>query len=95
MERTPHKESALKVNSGEEISPAAPAGIRTRNLAITSPALFPTSYPSSWLHHHHNHHHHHDNETIISPYMLAAKQLLTVKALFNKATLLTAVARPV
>ena len=31
-------ESAQKVDSGEENSPAAP-GIRTRNLLITSPAL--------------------------------------------------------
>ena len=43
-----------KVNSREEISPAAPAGIRTRNFSITSPALLPTSYPGwsyciSWL----------------------------------------------
>ena len=40
-------QSALKkkrVNSGEENSPAAPAGIRTRNQAITS---LPTSYPGS------------------------------------------------
>ena len=29
----------------EENSPAAPAGIRPRNLLITSPALLPTSYP--------------------------------------------------
>ena len=54
-------DSAHKVNSGgkkansrEEISPAAPAGIRTRNFSITSPALLPTSYPGwsyciSWL----------------------------------------------
>ena len=37
--------SALKVNSGEENSPAAPAGIQTRNISIASPALLPTSYP--------------------------------------------------
>ena len=37
--------SAHKVNSGEETSPAAPAGIRTRNLSMTSPVLLPTSYP--------------------------------------------------
>ena len=36
MERTPNK-SAHEVNSGEENSPAAPGGIRTRNLSITSP----------------------------------------------------------
>ena len=34
------QESARKVNSGEENSPAAPAGILTRNLSITSPALY-------------------------------------------------------
>ena len=43
------EESAHKVNSGEENSPAAPAGIRTRNLWITSLALQPTSYPGSLL----------------------------------------------
>ena len=32
-------ESAQKVNPGEENSPAAPAGIRTRDLSITIPAL--------------------------------------------------------
>ena len=37
-------ESAHKVDSGEENSLAAPAGIRTRNLFITNPALLPTSY---------------------------------------------------
>ena len=37
------KESAHKVNSGEENFPPAPAGIRTRNLSIASPALLPTS----------------------------------------------------
>ena len=34
-----NKESAQKVDPGEENSPAAPAGIRTRDLSITSPAL--------------------------------------------------------
>ena len=34
MARTPDK-----INSGEENSPAAPAGIRTRNLSTTSPVL--------------------------------------------------------
>ena len=38
-------ESAQKVDPGEETSPAAPAGIRTRDLSITSPALQPLSYP--------------------------------------------------
>ena len=33
-------ESAKKVDHGEENSPAAPAGIRTRDLSITSPALY-------------------------------------------------------
>ena len=32
-----------KVDCGEENSPAAPAGIRTRNLSITSPTLLLTS----------------------------------------------------
>ena len=41
------QESVHKVDSGAENSPAAPAGIRTRNLSITSPALSPTSYPGS------------------------------------------------
>ena len=35
--------SAHKVDSGEENSPADLAGIRTRNLSITSPALEPGS----------------------------------------------------
>ena len=33
------KESAQKADPGEENSPAAPAGIRTRDLSIMSPAL--------------------------------------------------------
>ena len=41
------KLSAQKVDTGEENSPAAPAGIRTRDLSITSPALKPLSYPRS------------------------------------------------
>ena len=44
VERTPNM---TKVNPGEENSPAAPAGIRTGNLSITSPALLPTNYPGS------------------------------------------------
>ena len=39
VERIPKSESAQKVDPGEENSPAAPAGIQTRNLSITSPAL--------------------------------------------------------
>ena len=35
------KESEQTINSGEENSPAAPAGAGTRNLSITSPALNP------------------------------------------------------
>ena len=35
------QESTYKVNSEKEHSPAAPAGIRTRNLSITSPAILP------------------------------------------------------
>ena len=38
-------ESAQKVDPGEENSPAVPAGIRTRDLSITSPVLYPLSYP--------------------------------------------------
>ena len=34
------QESAQKVNSEEENSPAAPAVIRTRNLSITNPTLY-------------------------------------------------------
>ena len=53
-------ESAHKVNSGEENSPAAPAGNRNHNLSITNPApdqkstkkeeiflLYQTGYPGS------------------------------------------------
>ena len=36
---------AHKVDSGEENSPAVPAGIRTRNLSNAGLALLPTSYP--------------------------------------------------
>ena len=35
----PKLESAQKVDLGEENSPATPAGIRTRKLSVTSPAL--------------------------------------------------------
>ena len=34
-----NKESAQKADPGEENSPAAPAGTRTRDRSITSPAL--------------------------------------------------------
>ena len=37
--------SAHKANSGEENFPAAPAGIRTRNLSITSPAFSQQAIP--------------------------------------------------
>ena len=40
VERIPKQESAQKIDPGEENSPAAPAGIRTRDLLVTSPALF-------------------------------------------------------
>ena len=46
VEWTPNKKSAHKVDSGEENSPAAPAGIQT-HLSIVSLALEPTSYLSS------------------------------------------------
>ena len=39
VERIPKEESAQKADPGEENSPAVPAGIRTRDLSITSPAL--------------------------------------------------------
>ena len=41
-------ESAHKLDYGEENSPAAPAGIRTRNLSITSPTLYEHAIPASW-----------------------------------------------
>ena len=41
------QESAHNVNSGEENSPAATAGIRTRDLLITRPVLLTTSSPGS------------------------------------------------
>ena len=37
--KSQHRKSAQKVDPGEENSPAVPAGIRTRDLSITSPAL--------------------------------------------------------
>ena len=40
------QESEHKVKPGEENSLAAPAGIRTRNLSIRSPALLLASYPT-------------------------------------------------
>ena len=40
------KESARKVNSGEENSPAAPARIRTRKLLIMSPVLYQKAIPA-------------------------------------------------
>ena len=39
-------ESAHKVDHGEENSPAAPAGIRTRNVSITSRALYQQAIPN-------------------------------------------------
>ena len=36
-----------KVNAGEVNSPAAPAGTRTRNLSVTSPALYQQAVPAS------------------------------------------------
>ena len=39
VERIPKKESAQKVDPGEENSPAPSAGTRTRDLSTTSPAL--------------------------------------------------------
>ena len=50
---TLNKESAHKVNSGEENSPTAPAGVWSHNLSITSLPLLLISYPS--FHWHWNH----------------------------------------
>ena len=47
MERTPNKSQHTKLNYGEEYSPAAPVGIRTRNLSITSPVLYQQAIPGS------------------------------------------------
>ena len=41
VERTPNKSQHIK------LTPAAPAGIRTRNLSITGPTLLPASYRGS------------------------------------------------
>ena len=53
VEPTPNKDSAHKVNSGEENSPADPAGIRTRNLSMRNLVLLPKSYPGP-RHYHYN-----------------------------------------
>ena len=45
MEWTTNKSQPHKVNSGEENSFAARAGIWTCNLSITSPVLLPANYP--------------------------------------------------
>ena len=39
VEQIPKEESAQIVDSREENSPAAPAGIRTHDLSVMSPAL--------------------------------------------------------
>ena len=39
VERIPKYKSAQKVDPGEENSPVAPVGTRTRDLSITSPTL--------------------------------------------------------
>ena len=44
VERIPKQESVQKVDPGEEYSPAAPAGTRTRDLSITSPLFKPLSH---------------------------------------------------
>ena len=47
---TPNKsQPAEKVNFGKEISPATPAGIRTRNRLITSPSLYSLTIPTSLI----------------------------------------------
>ena len=47
VKQVPKWESAQKADTGVEHSPAAPAGTRTRDLSITSPALWSLSYPRS------------------------------------------------
>ena len=42
----PEAESGHKVNSGEENSLTPPVGIQTRNLLITSPALYQQAVPA-------------------------------------------------
>ena len=44
-ERDTQRESAQNVNSGEDESLTAHAGVRTRNLSITSPTLYRLFYP--------------------------------------------------
>ena len=47
VERTPNKSQHTKLNLEKKFFSAAPAGIQTRNLSITSSALLQTSYPGS------------------------------------------------
>ena len=51
VERTPNKSQHTKLTLKKKILPPAPAGIRTRNLSITSPVFLPTlrcaGFPSS------------------------------------------------
>ena len=50
LERTQNKSQHIKlIDFGEENSPAASAGIRTRNFSITSPALY-AIYALRYLH---------------------------------------------
>ena len=47
MERTPNKSQHTKLTLEKKNSPTAPAGIRTRDVSITRPALYQHSYPGS------------------------------------------------
>ena len=50
VERIPKLESAQKVDPGEENSPAAPTGIWTRDLSVSSPAFIDnTSHSFAWM----------------------------------------------
>ena len=46
MERTPNKGQHTKLTLEEKNPPAAPPGTRTRNLSITSPALYQRATPA-------------------------------------------------
>ena len=49
VERTPNKNQHTKLTMQKKNSPAAPAGIRTRNLSITSPVFYQQATPAPQL----------------------------------------------
>ena len=52
MKRTPNKSQHTELRAaGEENSPAAPAGIRTRNLSLTSPGVCQQAIPAPLVPH--------------------------------------------